>query len=176
MHDKPQKWPDAAVRATISQIIAALCAAIFLATYPLASIFATDAPDDALLKAEVQSLQGVWANVSASAEGVDDDSYSDLLWLTIKGDKWLMSVKKGKPIVEPAFRVDPSASPKTLDIIGNKGRKGEVILKAIYELEGDTFRYCYAIGDAERPKEFTSEPGSKSGISVYRRLKPDETK
>ena len=87
-----------------------------------------------------------------------------------------MSVKKGKPIVEPTFRTDPTVSPKTLDIIGTKKQKGEVILKAIYELKGNTFRYCYAIGDAERAKEFTSEPGSKSGISAYRRLKPEETK
>ena len=154
-------------------LLAKLCAAIVVTIYSLGPISAADAPDDALLK-EIDRLQGIWTNVSTSAEGVDDDSYADLLWLTIKGDKWLMSVKKGKPIVEPTFRIDPSVSPKTLDIIGNKGRKGEVILKAIYELDGDTFRYCYAIGDAEGPKEFTSEPGSKSGISVYRRLKPDE--
>ena len=174
-HD-PHQSPDSAAIRLVAQLIVKLCAAVVVTTCSLAPISAADPPADALLKSELEKLQGVWTNVSASAEGEHDDSYSDLLWLTIKGDKWLMSVKKGKPIVEPTFRIDPTVSPKTLDIIGTKKQKGEVILKAIYELEGDTFRYCYAIGDAERPKEFTSDPGSKSGISVYRWLKPEETK
>ena len=76
-----------------SRPLTKLCFAILATVGWLAAISVADASDDALLKAELESLQGVWANVSTSAEGVDDGSYSDLLWLTIKGDKWLMSVK-----------------------------------------------------------------------------------
>jgi uncharacterized protein (TIGR03067 family) len=66
--------------------------------------------------------------------------------------------------------VNPKANPKTLDVVSVK-QKGKSLLRAIYELKGDSLKICFAVGDAERPKEFKSAAGSRSGITVYKRVK-----
>jgi hypothetical protein len=41
----------------------------------------------------------------------------------------------------------------------------------IYELDGDTFKSCFGAPGAERPKDFTSQPGDKQTSSVWKREK-----
>src|SRR5204863_378408 len=95
-----------------------------------------------------------------------------VLRLLIKGDRWSYSIGGGKSIFqpEPKFTVDPTSNPKTLDVVSGK-EKGKSLLRAIYEIEGDTLKICFAVGQAKRPKEFNSKPGSESGITVYKRVK-----
>ena len=41
----------------------------------------------------------------------------------------------------------------------------------IYELDGDTFKSCFGAPGAERPKDFTSQPGDMRTSSVWKREK-----
>jgi uncharacterized protein (TIGR03067 family) len=130
-----------------------------------------DAPQNDAVKKEVERLQGAWAPVSSNTEGKDTaEAELRIFRLTVKGDRWLLSLKGGKPIVEPTFRVGPTTKPKTLDVV-SVTQQGKILLRAVYELEGDTLKLCFAVGEAERPKEFKSAEGSRSGITVYKRVK-----
>jgi len=125
------------------------------------------------LKQEVDRLQGTWAPQSSITEGVEAAKEElAVLRLIIKGNRWSYSIGGGKSVFqpEPKFTVNPKANPKTLDVVSVK-QKGKSLLRAIYELEGDTLKICFAVGDAERPKEFKSTARSRSGITVYKRVK-----
>ena len=41
----------------------------------------------------------------------------------------------------------------------------------IYELEGENFKASFAAPGAERPTDFTSKPGDKRTVSVWKRQK-----
>ena len=62
-----------------------------------------------------------------------------------------------------------------MDITITEGdAKGQLQL-AIYELDGDTMKICANTpGDKERPKEFTSKPGSGHINIVLKREKKDK--
>jgi uncharacterized protein (TIGR03067 family) len=133
---------------------------------------AAGAGGDAINK-ELDRLQGTWVGQSSSTEGEETPKAQlEVFRLIIKGDRWNYSIGGGKPIFEPAPKVvlNPSAKPKTLDVVSQK-HKGKIVLRAIYRIEGDTLTLCFAVGKARRPKEFKSEAGSKSGITVYKRKK-----
>ena len=49
----------------------------------------------------------------------------------------------------------------------NKGKRQ----LGIYEVEGDTLRSCFAAPDAERPRDFTSQPGDMRTSTVWKREK-----
>jgi uncharacterized protein (TIGR03067 family) len=96
----------------------------------------------------------------------------DVMRLIIKGEFWNYAIGDGPPIFDPApkFVLNSDAKPKTIDVVSTK-QKGKSLLRGIYEIEGDTMKVCFAVGNAERPKEFTGAAGSKSGITVYKRGK-----
>jgi uncharacterized protein (TIGR03067 family) len=130
------------------------------------------APNEAVKK-EVDRLQGTWVPRSSITEGVAaKQAELDVLRLIIKGDRWSYSIGGGPSILqpEPRFVVDPSANPRTLDVLSVKD-KGKSLLRAIYEVDGDTLKVCFTVGNAERPREFKSAAGSKSGVTVYERMK-----
>ena len=48
--------------------------------------------------------------------------------------------------------------------------KGKTQL-GIYEVDGDTFRSCFASPGAERPTDFSSKPGEARTVSIWKREK-----
>src|SRR5262245_5410044 len=91
---------------------------------------------------EAQKLQGTWAAYNAEAEGVPvPREHIARSGLRVQGDKWTMLLD-GRPVGDGTFTVNPGADPKTLDVIGPRK---QVMLKAIYKLEGNTLTVCYAL-------------------------------
>jgi uncharacterized protein (TIGR03067 family) len=125
------------------------------------------------MKKDLDRLQGTWIAQSSNTEGQETPKAQlEVMRLIVKADRWNYSIGGGKPILDPAPKVvlNAAAKPMTLDVLSEK-EKGKSLLRAIYKIEGDMLTICFAVGDADRPKEFKSEPGSKSGITVYKRLK-----
>jgi len=46
----------------------------------------------------------------------------------------------------------------------------------IYDLEGDKFKSCFGAPGAERPKDFSSQPGDQRTVSVWKRQKESPRK
>jgi uncharacterized protein (TIGR03067 family) len=101
---------------------------------------------------------------------------------TIAGEKVVAKLPgEDKPAGGLLIRIDPTGKPKTLDLWVDEspfGKSVEATLKeppvlAIYELEGDTLRVCWApLEKRERPAEFASKPGSGHSLVVLKRAKP----
>ncbi|MBS0660813.1 MAG: TIGR03067 domain-containing protein [Verrucomicrobia bacterium] len=59
--------------------------------------------------------------------------------------------------------------PLAIDIIGEFGPNAGRTLHAISQLEGDTYRVCYELGDGPRPTEFASPRGAMRLLIEFQR-------
>jgi uncharacterized protein (TIGR03067 family) len=148
-------------------LLALFCAVGFAAS----SGSATLADDKADLKKEVSKFQGTWTFESSEAGGkkLSADELKGLV-LTFEGDKH--TVKKGDEVIQVGTqKLDPSKSPKTIDVTFTEGlNKGKVML-GIYELDGDSLKVCFDMQGKKRPTEFKSALGSQSFVNVHKRAK-----
>jgi uncharacterized protein (TIGR03067 family) len=123
------------------------------------------------VKKEMALLEGEWSMVSGEANGqaVPEDIVKTGKRVAKDGETF---VKFGEQTLFKAkFTIDPSKKPKTIDYSMTEGTtKGKTHL-GIYELEGDTVKFCFAAPDKDRPKEFTAKEGSNHTYSVWKRVK-----
>ncbi len=69
------------------------------------------------------------------------------------------------------IKVDPSKTPKWMDSKAtNDAAKGELSL-GIYKIAGDDYKVCFAPPGKDRPKKFSSIPGSGQILQVWKREK-----
>lgn len=129
------------------------------------------AADDA--KKDKEKLQGSWRPVSAEQGGnVQEDAKEHLL--IFEGDTF--TIKKGDQLfVKGTFTLDPSKTPKTIDMKVTEGRQesdnGKEV-HGIYEIDKDSLKWCTAPpGDEDRPKEFATKEGTKLLLVTLKREK-----
>ncbi len=128
----------------------------------------SDGPETAAKK-ELAKFQGSWAAASIQI-GLKKTPNEDLklFRLVIEGDVWIAKTKGEK---RSKIRLDPSKSPKHLDLIDVVGEK-ERVVRCIYELKDDTLTVCrpYMQMDAPRPKKLEAS-GDFVGVAVWKREK-----
>jgi uncharacterized protein (TIGR03067 family) len=76
-----------------------------------------------------------------------------------------------KTVASGIFRIDADKSPKEIDILDESGVRHEKTKLGIYEIEGDTYRFCLAPAGKSRPTAFTSKEGSGHSLGVSQREK-----
>jgi uncharacterized protein (TIGR03067 family) len=120
---------------------------------------------------EHKLLQGTWLPTVAELGGAAfDDATLKTIKLVLEGDKYTVTV--GKAVDKGTTKIDPTAKPRALDILGTEGpNKGKTIL-AIYELKDDTLRVCYDLTGKVRPTEFKTKKGELLFLATYKRSKP----
>jgi uncharacterized protein (TIGR03067 family) len=80
--------------------------------------------------------------------------------------------RKSKSFAGTAMVLDPTQSPKSIDVIADGGpTRGKRVL-GIYRLENDRLTICMADADQPRPKAFMAEKGSRQTLMVFTREKP----
>src|SRR5262245_54446980 len=132
------------------------------------------ADDSEAIKKDVAQLQGEWSMVSGSADGTAmPDAMREGARRICKENETTVTVG-GLLIMKAKFTIDPSRKPKAIDYQMIDGpTKGKKQL-GIYELEGDTVKFCFGSPGSERPLDFTSLPGDGRTLSVWKRKKtPD---
>jgi len=122
-------------------------------------------------------LQGTWLTVSLVNDGktlVDEKTPpkdGPTTKLAYDGNKWMVRVGD-KTVASGTFRIDPKKTPKEIDILDESGMNDDKTTLGIYELDGDTYRYCLAPAGKPRPTEFASKEGSGHSLGVSQRQKP----
>ena len=147
---------------------AALCCAVGFAASGGPGILADDKAD---LEKEVRKFQGTWTFESSEAGGKELPA-GELkgLILTFEGDKH--TVKKGDDVLQVGTqKLDPSKSPKTIDVTMTEGPNKGAVMLGIYEIDGDTLKVCFDLEGKKRPTEFKSAPGSENFVNVHKRVK-----
>ena len=118
---------------------------------------------------DAESLQGVWTVHRQESDGERVSIFGDMT-MTFKGDKVELR-PLGKDHKDPptaAFKLDPTKSPKEIDLTVSKDGQSEVV-RGIYDLKGDDLRICLAEPKAKRPTAFVTVKGGDSDLAVYKR-------
>jgi uncharacterized protein (TIGR03067 family) len=120
---------------------------------------------------ELKKFHGVWTfeSVEAGGKKAPADELKGMT-LTFAGDKY--TVKKGDMVIQVgAQKLDPSRSPKAIDVTVTEGLNKGAVMLGIYEIDGDTLKVCFEEGGKKRPTEFKSAAGSETFVNVHKRVK-----
>jgi uncharacterized protein (TIGR03067 family) len=142
-----------------------------------ALLLAAHAPGkDGLPNDDLGKLQGTWSTVSLVSDGktlVDENAPPQpgpTTKLAYKGNQWKIIVGD-KTVASGVVRIDSTRIPKEIDILDETGMKNGKTKLGIYELDGDTYKYCLAPAGKPRPAEFSSKEGSGYSLGVSKREK-----
>lgn len=127
------------------------------------------ADDKAEVEKELKKFQGTWTFVSVVAGGkeVPIDAFKGI---TVTFEKDRYAVKKDDMVIEAATqKLDPSRSPRTLDVTVTEGPNKGAVMLGIYEISGDTLKVCFDPEGKKRPTQFKSEAGAQT-LVVHRRV------
>ena len=128
-------------------------------------------------KNELAKLRGTWLTVSLMSDGktlVDEKTPpmpGHSTTLVYEGDQWMIQVGD-KTVAKGKFKVDATKTPNEIDVFDESGLMNEKTKRGIYQISGDTYRFCLALAGQARPTEFTSKPGSGHSLGVSKRAKP----
>ena len=133
-----------------------------------AVLLAADPSDDAAKK-DLEKFQGNWSLISAERDGKKTpEQEAKKIKLTIQGNKFVLR-KDSVVISEGTMTFDPSKKPKKIDETISTGPNKGKVFAAIYEIDDEQHKICFAAPGKERPTEFSS--GSGRLLQVWRREK-----
>lgn len=137
----------------------------------VALLVAAEAPDDAIRK-DRTLLVGTWRIVALEVNG-NPASTEDARKLTVVNldDTWSLR-SEGKEVSRGINVIDPSKSPKSIDLIViEDGKKGDAH-PGIYEISQNSRKLCFAPPGMSRPTEFKSPPESQRILVTFEREPP----
>ena len=119
---------------------------------------------------DLKAMAGKWKIEKAEAGGkeVESDDLKTVL-LTIIGERYEVLVKDKQDA--GTLKIDETQMPKAIDSTDTEGDDVGKVIKAIYEISGDTMRVCYALDGGERPTEFATKPDTALLLITYKREK-----
>lgn len=122
-------------------------------------------------KEDIAALQGEWTMASGSADGVPlPEEMRKRAKRVCQGDETSTTID-GRLLMKAKFSIDPTKTPKTIDYEMTEGFTKSRKQLGIYEIQGDTFKSCFAAPGADRPVDFTTKAGDGRTLSVWNRTK-----
>jgi uncharacterized protein (TIGR03067 family) len=134
------------------------------------------APDNDDPAKDLAKMQGKWQCVEGDNNGTVTKSTEGYIMI-INKDVMITLDGDGKPNAKSSMKLDPSKSPKTMDLtcITNvlfPETKGTTS-PAIYELEDDQLKIAFTYAPyRDRPGTFTTKKGSHFFVETLKRVKP----
>ncbi len=145
---------------------------IFLSALVATVLSPAWAAESEAVRKDMAALQGEWSMVSGAADGQSVPSQMvKQMKRVCKGDE-ATTTMAGAVFIKAKITIDPSQKPKAIDYQMTDGLTEGKTQLGIYELDGDTFKACFAKPGAERPTDFTSKAGDGRTLSVWKRDKP----
>jgi uncharacterized protein (TIGR03067 family) len=144
-----------------------------LVLLPAVWLLAAAAGDDAAKK-EIEKLRGKWTAQSIEFDGkpLPADGARKFRFV-FKGDEATVedNAEIQKEYARITFKLDPSTTPRCVDMTVGEGVQKGVTIEGIYELKEDEFKICCKLAARERPSEFSAPAGSGRVLVVLRREK-----
>jgi uncharacterized protein (TIGR03067 family) len=119
---------------------------------------------------ELKKLQGNWQVTEVEARGKKagrDDPEIKSMRFVIKGDELSVGSADGGATRQKTFKVDPTKSPREIDLTSLDGQEKDTTAACIYKLDGDRLTICmpyFTKDPSTRPKEFKA--GADDGFMV----------
>jgi uncharacterized protein (TIGR03067 family) len=140
---------------------------IRLAGIVLTALASTSLADEAA-EEESRKLEGTWKFVSLMSDGQEAPKEVIEKWRwSVRGDE----ITWGDPIqgeTKTSFKIDPSKSPKAIEITALDGKTKGKSLQGIYRFEGERLTVCLPEGrQAEEGRTRPEEFGGGQGMSLF---------
>lgn len=121
---------------------------------------------------DMKDLAGTWTCTSAVNDGkpIPEEIVKELR-LTLTAEGGYKTTRGDQVLFDSTCKLDPTQTPKHIDMIGTEGDNKGKAAQGIYSLEGDVLKICYRMPGGERPTAFESKPGSGATLIVWRRGK-----
>jgi uncharacterized protein (TIGR03067 family) len=120
---------------------------------------------------ERAKLQGTWRGFVVHGKGEKSDEGPLHLELVITAEKITATdVREKKSLGEGTYKLDPSKKLKEIDAAGTVRSAGRRSYSGIYELDGDTLKWCVDNSGKKRPSEFASRRAQY--LLILKRQKP----
>jgi uncharacterized protein (TIGR03067 family) len=151
-------------------------AIVLLACAALAAAVTGADDKDEGTKDELKKFAGTWRTVSMISDGreIEMDPFSDSEQV-YEGTKVVFRFE-GETRSEASVRLDPGASPKTIDLTYGTGALKGVVRKGIYKIDDNRITICWTSLQGERPTEFQGKAGSGNQLTVLRRVEPGDVR
>jgi uncharacterized protein (TIGR03067 family) len=119
---------------------------------------------------DLGQLQGTWYIVTLEIEGAKlvSSAYAGA-HIIIDGSKFTSIAMGAK--YSGTIELDPSTDPKTFRMKFLDGPEKGNTNFGIYDLVGDTWRFCLSMTGGPAPKEFATTPNSGQALEVLNREK-----
>ena len=126
--------------------------------------------EDDAIKKDRKQIAGTWRVISFEKDGKKTPADQLEKTRTIySADGKYMVQREGKTVVAGSTKIDPTKKPKQSEGTYTEGElKGKTVL-GIYEVDGETWKHCFAID--KRPTEFGSKEGSGVTYIILKRVK-----
>jgi uncharacterized protein (TIGR03067 family) len=123
-------------------------------------------------KEELKKLSGTFT-VEVFEEDGKKKAADDLKKMKVvqKGAEWTFHL--GEEITQGKDTPHPDKNPKEIDSYYINGPQREKTVKGIYQIDGDTIKYCWADVGKDRPKEFATKADSGLTLLVLKRVKDE---
>ena len=132
---------------------------------------AVHAQDDPAKK-ELARLEGMWKYVKVEApDKITEAIFKDSV-MEIRGNKMIHKITlpgDKNEVHESTIALDPGKKPKAIDITPLDGPEKGKAMKGIYELDGDTLKMAFELG--ERPTDFIFKKGGAREVYTLKRVK-----
>ena len=131
-------------------------------------LIVADSGDNAA-KNDLEKFQGTWNLISAERDGKKTpEEEARKIKLTIQGNQFVLR-KEGVVVSEGSMTLDASKKPKEVNETITAGPNKGKVFSAIFEIDDDQHRICFAAPAKERPTAFSSSNGQL--LQVWRREK-----
>jgi uncharacterized protein (TIGR03067 family) len=118
---------------------------------------------------DTDNIEGKWLCVAATVNGKPlPKTTTDVLRLTLTKDRY--KTERGAEVLfDSTYTINPSKSPKEIDMIGTEGELTGKVAQGIYSYDGKILRICYVMPGLPRPKTFESAEGSQVFLVLWKR-------
>lgn len=137
-------------------------------------IIVTLAQDPAGAAKALEEHQGTWRVVSFQRNGQKTpDDLARSITRTVAKDHVVWK-RDGKSFAGTKVVLDPSQSPRHIDVLPDGGPSFGKRVLGIYKQDGDDLTICMADADAPRPTQFDAAEGSNHTLITLRREKAEK--
>lgn len=140
-------------------------------TVPMVGLLTAAAVHEDPAKKDLEKFQGNWTLISLERDGKKmPQEEVKKFKLAIQGNNFVLE-KDAAAISEGTFKLDPTKKPKEIEETVTVGPNKGKVFQAIYDIDDEHHKICFAAPGKERPREFASKPGSGQLFQVWRREK-----
>ncbi len=132
---------------------------------------AAEAPKKEDVRADQQNLQGTWRAVLVERDSKPMPA-ADIktAQVVISKDRLALKGLAGSELMKPyRMRLDPTRMPRGIDLTPSNFTAKEDVRHGIYQQEGKALKICLGEPGKDRPRAFTTAPGSGRMLLILER-------